>query len=494
MRVSSYIPTIQAKFQAQERTARIAQSDLKFQTGEAEKYKNQVYGLQVDLESVESRMSEEIQTLKDKLMIVEGERDALKTSLREEEVMRIAAEGQIALPAMTAEENDEFGSPVRSPRKRNPERDEEDKENVAPRKATVEIKFLQQELASEKRLRERAQEQIDFMKMECQFQCCSCRVADLNGAHYVHDNSYAVDMEMIKASVPVFTPPSSAHGDGATGGVVIKQEPDENERPATASSERVVEPPEHEEEMKVEEVDESKTLDFSRHATSVEPEATVAFSPTTGTFRSFPSPVKAVAPAPTTTPAKPSRIGLSAITEVPVGSSPWTPDANSTVIPPEPASPSLSATRPGSERKLKTISIHEDAIVDDEEDEDMGPQTPLHDPSGPATPHYVRTVTMTTKIPLHFSPMTPAIQKSDKPMTPSTIAHAPTNAQAQAQVLGELSLNKLPFDREAALEAIRERRGRARSMAAGHGTPMKQMLGGVKERRDISAPVSRVRR
>jgi hypothetical protein len=59
--------------------------------------------------------------------------------------------------------------------------------------------------------------------------------------------------------------------------------------------------------------------------------------------------------------------------------------------------------------------------------------------------------------------------------------------------LGELSLNKVPIDREAALEAIRQRRGRARSMAAGQGTPMKQMVVEVKERRDISAPVSRVR-
>ena len=48
-------------------------------------------------------------------------------------------------------------------------------------------------------------------------------------------------------------------------------------------------------------------------------------------------------------------------------------------------------------------------------------------------------------------------------------------------------------DREAALEAIRQRRGRARSFAAGHGTPRKQMMEGVKERRDISAPVARIR-
>jgi hypothetical protein len=157
----------------------------------------------------------------------------------------------------------------------------------------------------------------------------------------------------------------------------------------------------------------------------------------------------------------------------------------------EPETPSSS------DAKTNGIFIHEDVI--DDEDEELGDeidevQTPIHAHSGPATPgpYLMRTITTTTTIPLHFSPFTPATKRTDGPMTPSTIAHAPTNAQTP--VLGELSLNQLPFDREVALAAIRERRGRARSMAAGHGTPRKQMMEGVSERRDISAPVSRVRR
>ena len=77
-------------------------------------------------------------------------------------------------------------------------------------------------------------------------------------------------------------------------------------------------------------------------------------------------------------------------------------------------------------------------------------------------------------------------------MSPFTIGHGAANGRTP--VLGELQLNNVPFDREAALQAIRERRGRARSMAEGQGTPMKQMLEGTKERRDISAPVSRIGR
>jgi hypothetical protein len=487
MRATSVVPTFQAKIQSLERSARLVESDLKFHSSEAEKYKNQVYGLQVDLESVEARLGEEVQTLKDKLKLIEGERDALKASLKEEEVQRIAAEGRIPLPAPSTED-EEFGSPVRSPRKqRNPERDEEDKENVAPRKAAVELKLVQHELVAEKRLRERAQEQIEFMKMECQFRCCSCRIADFKGASYVHDNSYSTEMERIKAAVPEMTPPSSSHGDDPMEGVIIKKEPlDEDMRPPTPQEE--VEP---------------VTVIKDEPAD----EATVEFSPTTGTFKPVPSPVKAEASTQIATPAKPASLGLSAITEMTTESSPWTPDANSTVIrhdsvPPPRFLPDTAPeieesleVEPRSERSVKSqsIFIHEDAIVDDE-DEDEEPLTPLHGPSGPATPgqYLTRTITTTTTIPLHFSPLTPAAKGPNQPITPSTVAHAPSTIQSKA--LGELSLNNIPFDREAALQAIRERRGRARSMAIGQGTPRKQMMEGVKERRDISAPVSRVRR
>ncbi|KAF2120290.1 hypothetical protein BDV96DRAFT_642129 [Lophiotrema nucula] len=484
---------IGVKLQSMQRKARTLESDLNYQTAEAEKYKNQVYSLQVDLESAEARLGEQIQTLTDKLKLIEGERDALKTSLKEEEVMRIAAEGQIPLPTASNEEEDEFASPVRSPRKRSPMREEEDKENVAPKKAVVELHLLQQELSSEKRLRERAQEQIDFMKMECQFQCCSCRIADIKGAKYVHDGSYATEMERIKASVPMMTPPPSDHDDEVMEDIKIKEEPMDDERPFT--------PLEHPEDP----VAETTTKP------STSPEPLLAFSPTTGTFRSVPSPAKVATSTFVADLATPARLGLSSITEVATASSPWTPDANSTVIRTEPESPTL-AQEPEQEPQpepeqvikyesksvLKEIVIHEDAIVDDEDDVEeeatMEPQTPLHGPSGPATPgqYLTRTITTTTTIPLHFSPLTPAAKKVDQPMTPSTIAHAPTTAQSK--VLGELNLNNLPFDREAALEAIRERRGRARSMAIGHGTPRKQMMEGVKERRDISAPVSRARR
>jgi hypothetical protein len=480
------VPTMQAKVQGLEREVRRVKSDLDHKTREGEMYKNQVYGLQVELEGTTARLEEEVQTLKDRLRSTVGERDALKTSLKEEEVLRIALEGHIPLPPAGADENDdEFGSPVRSPRKqRTVQREDDDKENVAPKKSAEELKFLEKELALERRLRERAQDQIDFMKMECQFQCCSCRIAENKGKAYIHDDAYTEEMQRIQSSVPSLTPPASAHEDEPMEGVVIKQEP-VDERPFT---------PPTEETPAIKEEEESSSLTQENtvlvHPQVDESEAMLAFSPSTGTFRAVPSPVKAEEPAPIATPAEPSVLVLSAVTETAVESSPWTQDTHSTLVPADNFATSFARRSVQKENKAPVIDIHEDAIEDEEED-DTEPPTPRQEQSVPETPARYEFRTTTTTIPIAFSPATPAFRPGRGPMTPSTVAHAALDARTP--VLGELSLNKLPFDREAALEAIRLRRGRARSMAAGHGTPMKQMVEGVKDRRDISAPVSRAR-
>jgi hypothetical protein len=390
----------------------------------------------------------------------------LKTSLKEEEVMRVAAEGNIALPTASADENEEFGSPVRSPRKqRNTQREDDDKENVAPQKAMVELKLLQQELATEKRLRERAVDQIDFMKMECQFQCCSCRIAENQGKTFVHDNTYVTEMQRIKTSVRVFTPPPSAHEDDAMEGVIAKQEKVDDRRPFT--------PP----------ADDAQAND---------PEAILTFSPVTGTFRAIPSPVKAHASTHVSASVTPSTLSLSAVTETFAESSSSNQDAYAIQNPVDVAPKPASRHSIQKESNAGVISIHEDedAIEDEDEEEDeTDSQTAPYEPYVPTTPARYELHTTTTTIPIAFSPATPAFRPGNGPMTPSTVAHMASDTRTP--VLGELTLNKLPIDREEALRQIRERRGRARSFQAGHATPMKQMVEGVKDRRDISAPVSR---
>jgi hypothetical protein len=46
------------------------------------------------------------------------------------------------------------------------------------------------ELQWEKKLRQRAEEMVHFLQMECQFEICACRVAEKNGKRFVHDRDY----------------------------------------------------------------------------------------------------------------------------------------------------------------------------------------------------------------------------------------------------------------------------------------------------------------
>lgn len=460
---SSALVKMQEELKATRNSLRITQSGLESEKMKLAKREQEAFTAQYQLVGVQ----EELDKAGEKIKVVEEERDALKTSLKEEEVARIAAEGRIALPMATNDEADEF-SPAKSPRKQCViNMDGEDKENIMPRRA-IELKSLQEELTFERRRRERAEDQIDFMKMECQFQCCSCRVAELRGSNYVHDSTYDADMERIKAAVPVITPPASDHdGDEMEGVVTLSLAAPE------AEAERLSTPAEQMPE-------EAK-----------EPEPQVTFSPTTGTFRTLPSQAKPES-ATTSTPAPSTRPHLSSITEAAIESSPWAPLPDYSTIRTSTTSP--PPYRPTLQTTSTYSNIDKEAIEDEPSPSSAALpselQTPLHGPSGPATPAFLtRTITTTTTVPLHFSPA----PIHNMPPTPSTISHLPSHAPSSgsSQPLRDLDLNALPIDRAAALEQIRLRRGRARSIAAGQSTPRKQMFEGTLGRRDISAPVGR---
>lgn len=133
-------------------------------------------------------LQEEIEKVKQQLKAAEDERDALRTSLKKEEVARIAAEGKIPLPV--SKEQDEFSSPKKSAQRPHRESLKENEDPMAAEEFDEEA-GLREQLGIERRVRQRAEAQIDFMKMECQFRCCSCRIAESQGKDYIHDNSLA---------------------------------------------------------------------------------------------------------------------------------------------------------------------------------------------------------------------------------------------------------------------------------------------------------------
>ena len=259
---------------------RATRSDLDAEKQKLDQREQETFAAQYKLIGTQEALT----STQERLRVLEAERDALKTSLKEEEVARVAAEGRIALPAPARrrgglnasgedeeeeEEEDDIDfatgydtrhgifmsatSPSKSPSKRarvvaaavtmdatDPEDAGSDKENASvPSRHNHYIKSsshpnlplvqgqqnrqqqrqprhlqqhyhnqsgqyqldylrLESEVASERARREQAEETIEFLKMECQFRCCSCRVAEEKEREYIYDGSMAEGMDAVR--------------------------------------------------------------------------------------------------------------------------------------------------------------------------------------------------------------------------------------------------------------------------------------------------------
>lgn len=337
---------------------------------------------------------EEIETLAQQKIIIEEERDALKRSLKEEELARIAAEGQIALPA--AKKGDEFASPAKKTRNN---RRESFKENMDPSVSASQeqVTALRHELNTEKKIRQKAEDQIHYMKMECQFRCCSCRVAERQGVEYIHE-----DLMPIEATSTTFDLGASS-------------KEDESDPFFEQSASRPLRSPFLDQEI----------------------EPLISFSPTTGTFYKTPSPLKQLTTYKSPSSRRTPIISPPAST-IHGPSTPCPPSRKASASQPTSTAPTNNPTRPL--------------------------PTPLFAANTAGQTHAIKTVT--TVIPLVT--------------TPSPAKQLPFNPEAT-------------MTREQALEQIRARRGRARSIAAGQGTP-RRLLAISADRRDISAPAGKMPR
>ncbi len=381
---SSALVKLQEELKAARSVLKVAQSDLDLERIKLGRRDQEVFTAQYQLVGVQEELARAQAIIK----TVEEERDALKTSLKEEEVARIAAEGRIALP--TSREDDyEFGSPQKQ-RIRRP----------SPSKARDSfLEELKAEIENQRKKCELAEERVNYMKMECQFQCCSCRVAEKQGLTFIHDASFAAALPHIRGvTINVLSPPAS---------VVSEEEPNHGPQPGL----------EIESQMRPITPDSMPVAENTLHQE-------FAYSPNSGTFRSVPSPSKPI-PQPH-------------------------PNDDTTVESESPASHQGAQATPM------------DVDLDDvEPNPQQSPPTP--EPSTSPrhqTPTDFRTITTTTTIPL--ADCTDAL-----PFSPGTLT------------------------REEAMEMIRQRRGRARSVA---GTPSKKGRSRSRPttpRRDISAPEMR---
>lgn len=379
-------------------------------------------------------LQEELDRIRQQLKTIEEERNALRTTLKEEEVARIAAEGKIPLPV--SREPDEFSSPKK--KKQDVLKDNDDPATMDDSEKVV---ILRAAYKREARRRKEADDHIHFMKMECQFRCCPCRLAENQGKSYIHDESAAEKMAAIASK---FDQSSQGETTKSTQVEIADKESTiqlpENILPAAT-------PEQLSNALPSEQIESPSTARTPRfQATSApatpqsssaqeEPESLIQFSPTSGTFRAAQIP-----------PIPSSPRGSSPTHDIPqtpialLRFSPQFPTTSMTIPIPLPEETTPIAPSPP---KLRF------------------PTTPRPLPIPP--PHTTQISNVTTS----FIPL--AVAESPAPFTPSAT-----------------------MSREEALEQIRQRRGRARSIAAGHTTPRKQMidLGGL--RRDISAPAGKV--
>lgn len=397
-------------------------------------------------------MQQDLSKLQEQFKVLEQEKEALKTNLKEEEVARIAAEGQIALPTAQEDDTDLFNSPRKStsPRKLQSSSFSDDKENVGVvTKKMVDTKRLQEEVDAEKQKREAAEEMVEFLRMECAFQCCDCTsTARHSRAMRVSmDEILASSIQKMKSDIArILTPPAS--------------EKDENEIEVEMSNA------------------EAETIDT---APSVSP------------IESHPETMDEV-------------MGEDAHdVPLPEGDNSMTMVADDSHHHVEEEVPQVFDQTTHDETANENISdddeaksTGEDAIHNVHYQHEVSRPTmtvPLKD-SPPSTPeraqhdhdmdlqhqHSIRTITTTTRIPMHFTPVSkPSV------LTSWGQENLPPHLDGSANCAVDDPPAALPFDREAALAAIAYRRGRAKSIADGTYTPRKQMVD--MQRRDISAPV-----
>ncbi|KAF4545399.1 hypothetical protein BFW01_g10039 [Lasiodiplodia theobromae] len=500
---SSALVKMQEELKATRNSLRITQSGLESEKIKCAKREQEAFQAEYKLVGVQ----EELSKAREQIKTVEEERDALKTSLKEEEVARIAAEGLIALPASRPGEEDEFDSPKKTPSKLRV-CSGSDKENFIPSSPSknAELKSLHEDLAAERRRRERAEDTVEFMKMECQFQCCSCRMAELNGDNYIHDDTFEKEMAKIRTSLPAsMTPPISDGGDADVDTTTTSK------RSVPANVSRPATPP--------------------HSATLSDEQRELLFSPSTGTFRSVPSPEKAAAeveekqqiedvemtdidapPMEVAAPAAPASL------PTPVEPAPMEIEQAAASARASQVSRASQASRassrppspprtPGPERgRSSTSHAHyyyrhasNASSSSYAASTSAASERPAHNNN--TNNFFHRTVTTTTTIPMCFDSPKPASSSnhhhfhtvSRSTFTPSSRpsvhdAFATPTAAEKATLHRTPSFKDRPFDREVALEKIQERRRRARSVAEGKATPRRPMVD-ASSRREVSAPM-----
>ena len=396
----SAIVKLQEELKSSRFAAKVAQVDYEREKERSVNREQEAFSARYQLVTVQ----EELAQLQDKIKLVEQERDALRTIAKNEEIARIAAEGQLPLPAST--DDDEFASPKKARRSLDPVT------VLSSAASEEELDDIRMLLRWEQQRADRAHDRVDFLEAECRLNCCTSRESLEANSETANQFAAAKALE-IRSANTIFIPAE---------GIFRTVSPAPEASPWISPAKNNLSPI-FPQEVYQPITSQSHHQDFQAQDSRV--------------FARTPS---CEPPAPAV--VQDTRTSLLSLLNAP--HSPSSPDND---------------------------------VYDEPEDEEQEETVLASDPS-PSPSHKIfpddscrpiptfTTISTTTRIPLANPP--------DLTPQPVTSAHAisPT------------------MSREEALAQIRERRGRARSLAQGTMTPRKQMVEG-KERRDISAPAIR---
>ncbi|KAH8599512.1 hypothetical protein B0O99DRAFT_503412 [Bisporella sp. PMI_857] len=377
----SMIVKLQEELKSSRHTAKTAQADYEREKERSTQREQEAFSARYQLVTIQ----EELAQMQDKLQLVEQERDALRTIAKNEEIARIAAEGQLPLPP--SKEDDEFASPKKA-------RKSLDLATIISSAASEEeLEDMRMLLQWEQQRADRALDRVEFLEAECRLNCCTSKAA-LNAGHEPAAVATTSIMEM--RNTTIFIPAE---------GIFRRVSPEPEESPWISPAKK------------------SSTPDYSPGSEQVTPSHPRQENPFTDSPPSFARTPSCEPPAAAI--VQDTRTSLLSLLDAP--------------------------------RKEETDHDTESTptqtrTIDDVEDS-CRPVPTFH------------TISTTIRIPLADPPE----------FTPPTISTNPLSPT---------------MSREEALAQIRERRGRARSLAQGTMTPRKQMVEG-KERRDISAPAIR---
>ncbi|KAI1330583.1 hypothetical protein F5Y16DRAFT_338511 [Xylariaceae sp. FL0255] len=434
-------------------------------------------------------LQEELEKAREQISFLEAERDAFKTAAKSEEVARLAMEGRLPLPP--EDPFSEFASPQKEGRV-----SISTYEVTASAATEAEIDELKRLWQWEKQRADRAEDHIEFVKLECQLQHSS-RPTKRSRTSTVTTTS--------PRKSPRKERPAPLHIIDPSDHMILGTDVDEPASSTLPETSEPVEDPKDEDLPTVE----PETEEVPEEVEQQQPRRATVFVPAEGVFRTIsqqdleamesndddatlepPTPVQ---PEPHMNPLKYSRtpsvdppafalMVQERTSLLSLLNAPHENDDSQCAF----DIPSTTAEEilPNDEMESETTPQPEETTEHQVEIEEEYQASPEHNRPHTSAAFYTE-ITTTTTVPIH--------EENTAPHT------APITMPSQYQ--GQHHHGRTPsFDvtnpaltptmtREEALAQIKERRGRARSAMQGAMTPRKQMVSGVAgERRDVSAP------